>query len=192
MREPNFVVRIVGNPLVGSALVGGEGFILYQWYLGHLVWWLGIVVMGLLFRTVSAMAAVRRYKVWHGGWEAMGRADGHIVKSHAGTILTALATALVVLGPLLDSLPLVQANDLLGQGLHWAWVVAVLWVGFKLLRVMWRHVGKMRIHRQVRHAKKAMETPVALAVAKSFSSPTRASIEKNLPDYCRRLMAQGR
>jgi len=76
MRQPGILVRMAGTPLIACLIMAGAAVVIYGWYQGQVVWWLALAALGLVFRTLSAVGTVRRYKAWASRFEAMGQGGG--------------------------------------------------------------------------------------------------------------------
>jgi hypothetical protein len=173
--------------------VAGAATVIYGWWLGHTVWWLAVAALGVVFRTLGAVGAVRRYKAWAARFEAMGRVGGApppASKPHPWMRGMGIVAALITI-PIVSALPTMQYNPNLSIALHWAWGLLALYSLYRVLRVLWHRAGRvMDRRRQVRIAK-SLDEPISIALGSVGGSPTRASIERNLPNYCEKLLQNG-
>jgi len=192
MRQPGILVRIAGTPLIACLLIAGAAMVIYGWYLGYTVWWLALAAVGLVFRTLSAVGTVRRYKAWAAEWEAMGRVGGappQPAKPNPWKRTMLMAAALIGL-PVAFSQPAIEDNPAVLSGLHWAWGLLALYCLLRVLGSLWRRAGNTVRRRRETRIEKSLDDPITLAVAQAADNPTRASAERNLPDYCRQLMSR--
>jgi hypothetical protein len=192
MRQPGILVRLAGTPLIACLLIAGAAMVIYGWYLGHTVWWLALAAVGFVFRTLSAVGAVRRYKAWVAQWEAMGRVGGTpppVAKPNPWKRGMLMAAALIGL-PVAFSQPAIQDNPALLSALEWGWGLLAIYCLLRVLAGLWRRAGSTARRRRQMRIEKSLDDPVTLAVAQASDNPTRASAERNLPDYCRQLMSR--
>jgi len=192
MRQPGILVRFAGTPLIACLLIAGAATVIYGWYLGHLTMWPMLIAVGTVFRTLSAVGTVRRYKAWAAEWEAMGRVAGApkpAAKPKPWKRAMLMAAALIGL-PLAFSQPAIQDNPAVLSGLHWAWGLLALYCLWRLLSALWR--AKRNSVRRKREARieKSLDDPITIAVGSATDCPTRASAQRNLPDYCLQLMSR--
>jgi len=165
---------------------------MYGWYLGHLTVWPLLVAVGTVFRTLSAVGSVRRYKAWAAEWEAMGRVGGappQLAKPNPFMRTTMMAAALIGL-PVAFSLPVIQDNVAVLSALHWAWGLLALYCLWRLLNGVWQRRRKSARRKREARIEKSLDDPITLAVAGTADCPTRASAQRNLPDYCLQLIGR--
>ena len=106
-----------------------------------------------------------------------------------------LTTAAVLLLLVIPMCLTQTADDALVTVLAVLWCVAGLYLGVKLCRAILRRLpraaGGAQATKQVKAKQKAERVEggtVAWAMGRASFSPSRASAERNLPSYCRRLI----
>jgi hypothetical protein len=198
MNRPSLSVRLAGSPRGALLLFICYGVIWYGWYEGHTVWWVALGTVGAALRTLRARRDLQRYKAWLADWQAMG---AQVVEApqqqplpkkkrrRARAFVT--ASALLVLAiPLL--LPSTDKTGTLGPMLAVLWCVACLYLVFALVRgLLRRRAGGHRAETQITTATDEA-APVAWLVDRPSSSPSRAEAERDLPEYCARLISRNR
>jgi uncharacterized membrane protein YfcA len=192
MRQPHILVRFAGTPLTACLLIIGAALLIYGWYQGQVEWWIGLAAVGVVFRTLQAVSAVRRFKTWRGEWEAMGRVDdppppATLSGSWKRRLLTVAALIAI---PMLASQPAIQGNPAMLSALRWAWGLLVLYCLFRMLLGLRRRIARRLDRKREARIEKGFDDPITLAVGHPSDGPTRASAQRNLPDYCLRLVGR--
>jgi hypothetical protein len=196
MKQPSILVRIAGTPLIACLSVTAAAVVIYGGYEGQLEWWLALAAVGAVFRTLSAVRAVRRYKAWRGEWEAMGQGGAPPPpaetpqRPNPQKRATLLVAALILM-PMVSSLPAIHDNLALLRTLQWTWGLVALYCLFRVLGNLWRRAGSLMRHRSEARSAKCLDDPITLAVGAASGCPSRASAQRNLPDYCVQLMRNG-
>jgi hypothetical protein len=193
MNRPSFSMRLAGSWLGAMLLLGGCGFVGWAWYEGHLTGWWLLIAAFTTMKTLESVQHVRRYKAWLADWHAMvGRDAALPVRKRGRGILrffTAIALLLVVGIPL--TLPSVEADSPLSQQqLVAAWLAAIV---FLVAVVTWR-VHRWIKKRRGMDAISGKENDDAVAewtLSMPVSSPSRAEAQRELPEYCARLIGPG-
>jgi hypothetical protein len=191
MKNPSLFVRFAGRPLIAFLFCACSGLVIYGWYLADVGWWWAFSAILSGLRALSAIGTLRRYKAWRAEWDAMGRTDSTPTAAPKRRWKRGVLTALVLLiVPAMCTLPAVIANTALFNVLRWGWLLLVFYLVFRVLRRMfrgaWNRMGRSRQARM----DKAMDAPIEFAVGRASGCPTRASAERNLPDYCLRIMGR--
>ena len=196
MTRPRPLTRFAGSPLGALVLLVVYAAVVAGWYQGlDVPWWLAVGAVAAAFRTLAAVVGMRRYKAWLAEWQAMGAHDDAppLPKKKRAWKLVAGALPLLVAIPAYlgaikrdhEAIP----NEV-ALALVVLWGVACLYVAWKLLRPVWRGVKWLSARRATRRRAKAEAAPVAWLVGRASSSPSRASAQRNLPEYCARLIKE--
>jgi hypothetical protein len=188
MNRPSGFARLAAYPPMTILLFIGYAYLISGWYLGRISWWIGIAAIAAAVRTLGAVKRVRVYKAWLAEWQAM---SGHDAPPRPrknrlrGWVLGIGALFIAVAIPLLAP-PGTRPSDALTV----IWCLACLYLVFALLRRVLRRMGARRkVKAEVAKAK-AEAAPVAWLVDRPSSSASRAEAERNLPDYCARLISR--
>ena len=92
--------------------------------------------------------------------------------------------------PVAFSQEVIQENAALLSALHWVWGLLALYCLWRVLAGWWRRSrNAARRKREVR-IEKSFDDPITLAVGPASDNPTRASAQRNLPDYCLQLIGR--
>jgi hypothetical protein len=187
MNRPSLSVRLAGSPRGALLLFICYGVIWYGWYEGHTVWWVALGTVGAALRTLRAGRELRRYKAWLVDWQAMSGNDAPARsprKRLRGWMLT-IGAMFIVVATLLSGSP----GERPSGAVTVIWSLACLYLVFALLRSILRRVrGRRNVKAEVAQAKDE-DAPVAWLLDRPASSPSRAETERNLPEYCARLIA---
>ena len=183
MNRPSLQVRAAGSPLGALLLLCGYAAVIAGWYQGYLAWWLAAAAALASLRTFSSVGHVRRYKAWLAEWNAMsGNTDTPRPKRKLGRgfFMTGAAVMLVAI-PI--GISLLQDGDGMGTVLTLLWIAAGLYLVYVALRSVASRMAQ-------RGETKADTAPATWMLGRASSSPSRADAEKNLPEYCARLIAR--
>jgi hypothetical protein len=193
MTQPGLVARLAGTPWIALLLFAGAGLVVYEWYVGQIVWWLAAAAVLCSLRTVSAMARLRRYKAWAAEWQAMGAIEGTASPppKRRRWKLAVISVLLLLAVPVLSGLPTVQANTAVLNGLRCFWLLLALYWFVRLIKRIFGAAKSRLGQRREASVEKAMEATIEFAIGRASECPTRASAERGLPDYCLRLMGLG-
>lgn len=192
MNRPSFAVRVAGSP-VGSLLLWALcGAVVLGWYAGHIHWWLGIAAIAAAMRTRTAVKSLRRYNAWAAEWAAMGEDDApalpQVKRRSGGRWLVALAVVLAVMMPVVANMRSGPGSD----ALLLLWCAGCLFLAVAMLRAVLLRIGSRSKSKPVvagSRAKAAEDLPVVTwLIERPLSSPSRADAERELPDYCARLI----
>jgi hypothetical protein len=191
MREPGVLVRFAGKPLIACLILVGVAGLAYEWYEGQLVWWLALAAVGVALRTLSAVGTLRRYNAWASEWEAMGNLGTSPASrtSHRWRNRVLLLVALIGI-PVALTLPELQNFPALLDAMRWGWIALTLFWVFRVLRGLWQRAARRRTERKQARSAQSHDDPVSIAVGTVSDNPTRASAQRNLPDYCLRLLSR--
>jgi H+/gluconate symporter-like permease len=191
MRRPPLTVRFFGSPPVALAVVAVAAVAVVGWYQDHIRIWLAIGAVVAAWRSLGAVTWKRRYKAWVADWQAIGaeeEAPRAKKKRKYGWALITVALLLLAL----VILPLCQPGP---ERESWHEAVTVTWLATCLLAVLVPVVTLVRAvlrritsRRKARAETQAKTAPVAWLVARPSSSPSRAEVERALPEYCARLL----
>lgn len=194
MNRPSWQVRVNGSPRVAAVMCVVYVVIIAGWWTGDFPWWLALVAVVGAKATLSAVKQMRRYKAWLAQWEAMAededapprrcesRANSTIGHRNVWKQLT-WAAMLLGLMPFFAGLFGVR----LPEGVALPWGLACLFLICRLVAWLFGLVSR-RGTRRVEPAK-GEERHVSLLLGRVNSSPSRADAERQLPEYCARLIA---
>lgn len=212
MKRPSVSTRLAGSPLGALLLLALCAWLMLDWYQGGGVpWWIALGAVGGVFRVFGALGRMRRYKAWLADWQAMGAEEesprggqepraGNIRKADAAGALSGTgrrrlwkrltwAAALVLTVPVWIALS--GARGPLPDVIAVPWCAALI---FLLCRLFAR-VFRMLFRRGAPHARRVEASAegghVASLLGVPSSSPSRADAERQLPDYCTRLLESG-
>jgi hypothetical protein len=189
MSRPSLSVRLAGSPRGALLLFIGYAMIFYGWYEGNVVWWVALGAVGAAGRTMRAVRQVRRYKAWLAEWRAMSGEDElrRPTKRRRRGWVFVIGSALLAMG-IPFCLPSTAEPRDLGAVLTTLWCAAWLYLAFALVRgVLRRVVARRKAKAEVAQAKDEA-APVAWLMGRASSSPSRADAERDLPEYCARLI----
>lgn len=179
MTRPHLFVRAAGSPLGAFML-----FMLYltvglSWYHGRVPWWLALGAVGAGLRTWRAVRRVRAYKAWSAQWEEMGVSREAPIPERPRSYRWAyfILTALLIAIPFHDN----WQNGML----VWVWLFASLVLFVALCAALFRW-------RRERFEAKGLAAPIAWMMGRASSSPSRAAAQKQLPEYTRLLLGNGK
>jgi amino acid permease len=191
MTRPSLPTRVAGAPRMALLLFVAYASIVLRWYQGSGVpWWLAPAATLAAARTLSAVAQVRRYKAWSAQWQAMGEPPNMPPQPpkrprRRWALLTGAALIFVGIPAYLSQS---QDSEEPITGLTWLWAMIGFYLAYKIIRRVMRRTVKRRKARSEIATAKAEATPVTWLVNPPSSTPTRRSAEKNLPEYCARLV----
>jgi len=207
MNRPGALTRLMGYPPMSIVLLLVSGFLLFDWwFVGHAQWLLALIAAGVTLRTLGSIGSMLRYKAWLRQWQAMGEFDDDAPPQvkRRGWKLPALAVLMLLTVPLAN---VPQVHRIVAgyfEGLQYrdqalavwqsvclfAGLYLFLYVVFVLVRGTWRGMSRTARGIKTRRQEKAEAAPVALLLGRASSSPSRAAAEKNLQDYCLKLMGK--
>lgn len=199
MNRPSLSARLAGQPPVAIVLFIGYAAVVLGWYQGHVAWWLAVGAVAAAFRTLGALRSMRRYKAWLAEWQAMGGVEEPtppLTRPGRRWMLVTGAALLLLIIPMCMSQP-GTAPGLWDGALLALWLVDCLWLVFMFARVVLRRRtggGKARAEVAASKAEAAPRdeaTPISWLVGRAASSPSRADAERELPEYCARLIDRG-
>lgn len=196
MTQPAFSKRLAGYPPVTLALFLFYGLLLVGWLKGGVSWWLAIIAVIAALRTFRAYRDMRTYKTWLVSWRAMGNDDPAAAASVPKKRAVLNPDRAVVVIALLLAVVLPMAfRHAPPPGVLYLWAGVCLFLLWRFGSMLWRGVRRIvapAARRGVK-AKSAEEAdaPVGWLLPPASSSPSRASAERRLPQYCARLLAGG-
>lgn len=183
MNRPPFLVRLAGYPPMAILLFFGYAAVVWDWwYRGGVPWWLAVGAVAAAGRTLGAVGRMRRYKAWLAAWQAMGAKDEPSPPKKKRRWMFIIGAALLAVA-IPVCLPPKPGNETTVAVLTILWFGACLYLVFTLVRAVLRRRAKRR-------KAKAEVAPVAWLVGRPSSSPSRSEAERNLPEYCARLLAK--
>jgi hypothetical protein len=203
MKRPSALTRLLGVPLVALLLLLGCGVAVVACLQGGAPRWLGFIALLTALQSLSALGQVRRYKAWAAKWRAMGEpvnAPPHIAPKDAGggtgrkppsspkrrhgrlRIVVAALLALAIPAFVGDG------GDAVSSALTCLWLLACLYLAFRLLRRILRRGRKHREQAAVASKGETAMPFVTWVMDRASSSPSRAEAQRNVPDYCARLL----
>jgi hypothetical protein len=183
MNRPSLSARLAGSPQGALLLFIGYAVIIAGWYEGRVSWWMGVAAIAAAVRTLGAVKRVRAYKAWLAEWQAMSGNDAPPRTGKnplRGWMLVVIAMLIAVAAPL--------AGSRMSDAVTVIWSLACLYLVFALVRGILRRVrGRREVQAEVGQAKDEA-APVAMLLDLPSSSPSREEAERNLPEYCARLL----
>jgi hypothetical protein len=194
MNQPSLLTRLMASRFIALVLLFACGAVIVEWLAGGASWWLGIIALLVAMQTLSAVGKVSRYKAWSVEWQAMGEpidapAARLAQKPRRKWVLRTI-TALLFAG-IPAYLPEIQDGDPLLTALTALWMAVCLYLAFKVMRGLARRMMKRRTVKAEVAKARADAAPVAWPLDRASSSPSRAEAERNLPEYCARLLERG-
>jgi hypothetical protein len=166
--------------------------IVVGWYQGTVVWWLALATVGASIRTLSAVGQLRRYKAWLAEWSAMGGKEDAAPpprnKPAGRRTVTCIAVLLLLVIP--SWTRHIQGNEGFRSALILFWFASLIYLVGLVLRCMVRWIKKRTVVQLPTGgaAESAIPT-VEWMLGPASSSPSRAEAERQLPEYCIRLLS---
>jgi hypothetical protein len=183
MNPPGLFTFLLGNPISALALIGGGGWMIWQWWEG--AYTLLGALLGLLFITMGSNHGDRfiRYAAWRREWRAAhGGASSGFLSSATGRWLLALALFALLAYPLY-------------RFPHHPWVIAygkpafagwAMILGAVVLFRMVQKLGRVVFRRKPRSTTIYVTTPLPVPAR----APTLADAVSALPNDCLILLAR--
>lgn len=188
MNRPSALVRFAGYPPMTTLLLIGYTFIVAGWYQGRVSWWIGVAAIAAAGRTLGAVKRVRAYKAWLVDWQAMTAHDEppRPEKNRLRSWLLVIGAMFIAVAiPLSGS-----AETRPSAAVTVIWSLACLYLVFALLRSSLRLIrGRGKVRAEVAQANEEA-APVAWLLGLPSSSPSRADAQRELPEYCARLIVK--
>jgi hypothetical protein len=183
MKKPGGLSGFAGQPAVTLAVVGVGLVALYQVYLNHDAWPLGLVAIAIMGWVTKAHEEVRAYRQWKQAWDGMAPEGPR--SGSGGPIRARLVGGMVVVA--LVAIYLAANLDQPGFGFALSWLVGggFLVLVVVLLRGLVRGLAGSHSPRKG----SAVVEPVTVCVFRPLIPvPDLTSAYSALPEHCRKLL----